>query len=65
MNAKLNRIKSALAEGGRTGKWLANEMHVNITTVSNWCTNKTKPDLYTLKRIADLLNVNIKDLIRD
>ena len=33
------------------------------TTVSKWCTNTTQPDLQTLKRITELLEVNIQDLI--
>lgn len=34
-----------------------------LTTVSKWCTNTTQPDLQTLKRITELLEVNIQDLI--
>ena len=47
----------------RTNKWLAEQLGVNQTTVSKWCTNTTQPDLRTLKRITELLEVNIQDLI--
>ena len=60
---RINRIKVVLVEQNRTGKWLAEQLGVNQTTVSKWCTNTTQPDLQTLKRITELLEVNIQDLI--
>lgn len=60
---KLNRIKAVLAETGHTGKWLAEQLGKDPVTVSKWCTNTSQPDLYTLKDIAHLLGINIKDLI--
>ena len=59
----LNQLKIALAKKKRTNKWLAEQLGVNQTTVSKWCTNTTQPDLQTLKRITELLEVNIQDLI--
>ena len=59
----LNQLKTVLAKKKRTNKWLAEQLGVNQTTVSKWCTNTTQPDLQTLKRITDLLEVNIQDLI--
>lgn len=38
-------------------------MGVNPSTVSNWCTNTSQPDIASLLRIADLLAVDIKELI--
>ena len=60
---ELNRIKVVLVEQKKTGKWLAEQLGVNQPTVSKWCTNTTQPDLQTLKRITELLEVNIQDLI--
>lgn len=60
---KLNRIKAVLAETGHTGKWLAEQLGKDPVTVSKWCTNTSQPDLYTLKEISDLLNVNNTELI--
>lgn len=59
----LNQLKIVLAKKKRTNKWLAEQLGVNQTTVSKWCTNTTQPDLQTLKRITKLLEVNIQDLI--
>ena len=50
----INRIKVVLAVKKRTNKWLAEQMGVNPTTVSKWCTNSSQPDLGNLLRIADL-----------
>ena len=33
-------------------------------TVSKWCTNTIQPDLKTLVRIAELLQVGLTDLVR-
>ena len=59
----LNQLKIVLAKKKRTNKWLAEQLGVNQTTVSKWCTNTTQPDLQTLKRITELLEVKIQDLI--
>lgn len=59
----LNRLKIVLVEHKKTNKWLAEELGKNASTVSKWCTNVSQPDLQTLKKIADLLSINIKDLL--
>lgn len=59
----INRIKVVLAEKKRTNKWLAEQMGVKPSTVSKWCTNSSQPDVASLLRIADLLEVDIKELI--
>lgn len=60
----LNRLKVVLCEKKKTSKWLAEELDTNPTTISKWCTNTIQPDLPTLNRIAELLDVDIKDLIQ-
>ncbi len=59
----LNRIKLVLVEKKRTSKWLASEVGRDPATVSKWCTNVSQPDLYTFKRIAELLDVDVRELI--
>lgn len=59
----LNRLKVVLVEKKRTSRWLAAELGKNPSTVSKWCTNVSQPDLSTLNRIAELLDVDIKELI--
>ncbi len=64
MNKKsINRLKAVLAENGKTNKWLAEKLEKNETTISRWCTNEVQPSLDTLVIIAELLAVDVKDLI--
>ena len=60
---KINRIKIALVENGKTGKWLAEQVGKNEATVSRWCSNNMQPSLDTLVRISELLDIDVKDLI--
>lgn len=60
---KINRIKIALVENGKTGKWLAEQVGKNEATVSRWCSNKMQLSLDTLVRISELLDIDVKDLI--
>ncbi len=64
MDESINRIKVVLCEKNIKGKWLAEQLQVNPTTVSKWCTNTSQPDLYTLKKIAALISVPVAELIR-
>ena len=59
----INRLKVVLVEQGRTNKWLAEKINKNTATVSRWCTNEMQPSLETLVRIAELLDVNVRELI--
>ena len=59
----VNRIKMVLFEKKRTSKWLSEQLGVNPSTVSKWCTNTSQPDVACLLRIADLLEVDIKELL--
>lgn len=59
----LNRLKAVLADAGKTNKWLAEQLGKDPVTVSKWCTNTTQPDMYTLAKISDLLNVDIRKLL--
>lgn len=61
----LNRLKIVLVEKKRTGVWLAEQLGVSTVTVSKWCSNITQPTLITLKEIANLLDINVKDLLND
>ena len=58
----LNRIKVVLVENQKTSKWLAEQLGVSAVTVSKWCTNSSQPDLATILKIADLLEVDIREL---
>lgn len=59
---QINRLKAVLAEHGKTGKWLAQVLGKNESTVSRWCTNEVQPTVETLMIIADTLKIDIKEL---
>ena len=61
--ANLNRLKVVLAEQQKTGKWLAEQIGKSNCTVSKWCSNSVQPDLKTLNDIANVLDIDVKDLI--
>jgi len=60
---KINRLKVVLVEKEKSGKWLADQLGKSTCTISKWCSNTTQPDLQTLARIAQLLNVDVRELI--
>lgn len=62
---KINRLKVVLVEQRKTGKWLAEQLGKDLSTISKWCSNTTQPPLDMLVNIATLLNVDIKELINE
>lgn len=60
----INRIKSVLAEKQVSGKWLAQEMGCTENTVSRWVSNKVQPSLGSLLEVADVLDVDVRELLR-
>ena len=58
-----NRIKAVLAEKGISNNWLAKTLDKNRTTVSKWCTNQMQPTVETLFEIAEVLEVDVRELL--
>lgn len=63
METNINRLKVVLAEKKRTNKWLCEQLNVNPSTVSKWCTNSSQPDIEILIKISHLLDVELNDLV--
>jgi|UniRef100_UPI00356820E7 toxin-antitoxin system, antitoxin component, xre family len=61
----VNRLKIVLVEQKKTGKWLAKQLGKDPSTISKWCSNTTQPPLDVLVNIANLLRVDIKELINE
>jgi len=59
----INCIKIILVKKKKTNKWLAESLNRDQATVSRWCTNTVQPDLETLTKIAQLLDVDVKELL--
>ena len=54
-----------LAEKEKTNKWLAEQVGKDPATISKWCTNTAQTSLEMLLQIAKVLNVEVKDLLRE
>ena len=63
-NKNLIRIKVVLAEKNLQNKWLAEQIGRDQATVSKWVTNSAQPNLETLIKIAQVLRVEIGELVR-
>ena len=59
----MNRIKVVLAEKQRTNRWLAEQTGKSENTISR-CSNKSQPSIAQLQEIANLLDVDVRVLIR-
>lgn len=60
----MNRIKVALVEKQRTNKWLAEQIGKSENTISRWCSNKSQPSIAQLQKIANLLDVDVRALLK-
>lgn len=63
MSEKFNRIKEILVREGVSQKDLALQLDKNEHTVSNWCINKSQPHLKDLFKIAEILKVDVCELL--
>lgn len=59
----MNRIKKVLNEKGIKQTWLAEKLGKSFKIVNAYACNRKQPSLETLFLIAELLNVDVKDLL--
>jgi DNA-binding XRE family transcriptional regulator len=59
----INRLKILLAEKKKTNKWLCEQLGVNPTTVSKWCTNSSQPSLEMVLKMMKVLDADINQII--
>jgi len=59
----MNRIKEVIDNKGVTQTWLSKELNKSYNMVNSYAQNRRQPSLEDLYRIADLLDVDVKDLI--
>ena len=62
---KLNRIKAVLLEKGISQTWLAKQLDKSFSMVNAYACNRIQPNLDILQQIAEILQVDLKDLIID
>ncbi len=60
---RINRIKEVLVIKNKSQKWLAEQLGKSKTAMTAICNNKSQPHLKDLKRIADILEMDIRELL--
>ena len=65
LRMKLNRIKAVLSDKGISQTWLAKKLDKSFSMVNAYACNRIQPNLETLQQIAEILQVDLKDLITD
>ena len=58
-----NRIQEVLIEKGSSAKELAKALRRPKSVIAQWCDNEIQPQLNTLAKIADYLDVDIRELL--
>lgn len=61
----MNRIKEVLEEKGIKQVWLAEKLNKSYNMVNSYVQNRTQPSIEVLYQIAEILEVNAKDLLID
>ena len=59
----MNRIKEVLQDKGIKQVWLANRIGKSINIVNAYVQNRQQPRLEVLYKIAETLDVDVKELI--
>jgi putative transcriptional regulator len=59
----VNRIKEVLEEKGIKQIWLANKLGKSYNMVNGYVQNRQQPRLEVLSEIANVLNVDVRELI--
>ncbi|MDY6801173.1 MAG: helix-turn-helix transcriptional regulator [Bacteroidota bacterium] len=60
----MNRIKIVLEEKGIKQTWLAEKLGKSYNMINSYAQNRRQPSLVDLNKIAEILNVDIRDLIQ-
>ena len=63
ISVTMNRIKEVLKEKGIKQIWLADKLGKSYNMVNGYVQNRQQPRLEVLNDIAEILNVDIKELI--
>jgi transcriptional regulator with XRE-family HTH domain len=59
----MNRIKEVLKNKGISQTWLAEQTDKSYTTINEYTRNKRQPSLEDLYKIAEILNVQVSELL--
>ena len=59
-----NLIKEVLKKKGISQTWLARELVLSFSITNAYVCNRKQPNLITIFKVADLLNVSPKELVK-
>ena len=59
----MNRIKDVLEQKGIKQKWLADQLGKSYNMLNSYVQNRRQPSLEDLYKIAEILDVEVKDLL--
>ena len=57
------RLEEILASKNITQSMLAKKLKVTQPCVSNWCNRKGQPNLQTMQKLADALDVDLQTIV--
>ncbi len=60
----MNRIKQVLEEKGIKQKWLAEQLGKSYNMVNGYVQNRQQPRLEVLYEIANILDIEVKELLK-
>jgi transcriptional regulator with XRE-family HTH domain len=59
----MNRIKDVLEQKGIKQKWLAEQLGKSYNMVNSYAQNRRQPSLEDLYKIAEILDIEVKELL--
>jgi len=59
----MNRIKEVLKDQGRSQAWLSEKIQKSYVVVTNYCNNNAQPSIEVLRKIAEVLDVDVRELL--
>lgn len=59
----MNRIKEILKDQGRSQTWLSNKIGKSYVVVTNYCNNHSQPSIPVLRKIAKVLDIDVRELL--
>jgi putative transcriptional regulator len=60
----MNRIKEVLTDKGIKQTWLAEKLGKSYNMVNSYCQNRRQPSLEDLNKIAEILDIDVRELIQ-
>ena len=56
-------MEIVLVKEEKTGKWPGQQLKKDPASMSRWCNNHAQPSIETLDEIAEILNVDRRELL--